>query len=249
MDTRAWWLQSMESRRLWHSWLTKEWQQNNPLSASLVAHVVKNLLTVQETRIWSLGWEDPLEKGMATHSSILAWRIPWTEEPGRLQAMGLQKVGHNCMADMLNPLSWGWSHVHAGCPAASLASSSKMPVETTLQSWQPKLSAYTATPPPVESHWPSVWIRIQLYLICWNISRDLAVRSNVFHSQCVGRIPKLIPFVQWTLPVFFHAMKVVTSLWMEWRLSALVWLEGVLWNLYWCFLCIASKLFSWRDVY
>ena len=49
----------------------------------------------QDTRVWSLGWEDPLEKGMATHSSILAWRIPWTEKPGGLQSMGLQRVGHD----------------------------------------------------------------------------------------------------------------------------------------------------------
>ena len=49
---------------------------------------------MQETQVWSLGQEDPLEKGMATHSSILDWRIPWTEVPGRLQSMGLQKVGH-----------------------------------------------------------------------------------------------------------------------------------------------------------
>ena len=49
----------------------------------------------QETRVQSLGWEDPLEEGMATHSSILAWRIPWTEEPGGLQSMGLQRVGHD----------------------------------------------------------------------------------------------------------------------------------------------------------
>jgi len=52
--------------------------------ASLVAQMVKNLPAMQETRVQSLGGEDPLEKGMATHSSILAWRIPWTEEPGRL---------------------------------------------------------------------------------------------------------------------------------------------------------------------
>ena len=50
---------------------------------------------MQETQVQSLGQEDPLEKGMATHSSTLAWRIPWTEEPGRLQFMGLQRVGHN----------------------------------------------------------------------------------------------------------------------------------------------------------
>ena len=51
--------------------------------------MVKNLPTMQETLVRSLGWEDPLEKGMATHFSIIAWRIPWTEEPGRLQFMGL----------------------------------------------------------------------------------------------------------------------------------------------------------------
>ena len=50
---------------------------------------------MRETWVWSLGWEDPLEKGMATHSSILAWRIPWTEGPGRLQSMGSQSVRHN----------------------------------------------------------------------------------------------------------------------------------------------------------
>ena len=48
-----------------------------------------------ETWVQSLGWEDPLEKEMATHSSIIAWKIPWTEERGRLQSMGLQRVGHN----------------------------------------------------------------------------------------------------------------------------------------------------------
>ena len=58
--------------------------------ASLVAQSVKNLPAVQETRVLSLGWEDPLEKEMATHSSILAWKISWTEKPGGLQSMGSQ---------------------------------------------------------------------------------------------------------------------------------------------------------------
>ena len=60
--------------------------------ASLVAQRLKRLPARQETRVQSLGWEDPLEKEMATHSSILARRIPWTEEPGRLQSTGLQRV-------------------------------------------------------------------------------------------------------------------------------------------------------------
>ena len=60
-----------------------------------MAQLVKSLPTMQESQVRSLGWEDPLEEGMATHSSILAWRIPWTEEPSRLQSMGSQRVGHD----------------------------------------------------------------------------------------------------------------------------------------------------------
>ena len=62
---------------------------------SLVAQTVKNLPAMRETYVPSLGQEDTLEKGMAIHSSILAWRIPWTKEPGGLQSMGLQRVGHD----------------------------------------------------------------------------------------------------------------------------------------------------------
>ena len=65
------------------------------LGVSLVAQRAKNLPAKQETWVWSLGWEDPLEKRMATHSSILVWRIPWTEEPGGLQSMGSQRVRYN----------------------------------------------------------------------------------------------------------------------------------------------------------
>ena len=63
--------------------------------ASLVAQMIKNLSAMQETQVWSLGREDPLEKEMATHSSILARRIPWTEKPGGPQSMGLQRIGCN----------------------------------------------------------------------------------------------------------------------------------------------------------
>ena len=62
---------------------------------SLVAQTVKHLPTMWETWVQSLDWEDPLEREMATHSSILAWKIPWMEEPGRLQSTGSQRVGHN----------------------------------------------------------------------------------------------------------------------------------------------------------
>ena len=62
---------------------------------SLVAQTVKSLPTMQETGVQSLGREDPLEKGMATHSSTLAWKMPWMEEAGKLQSMGLQRVGQD----------------------------------------------------------------------------------------------------------------------------------------------------------
>ena len=62
---------------------------------SLVAQMVKNLLAMQETQVQFLGQEDPLEKRMTTHSSILTWRIPWTEEPGGLQSMGSQRVTYD----------------------------------------------------------------------------------------------------------------------------------------------------------
>ena len=62
---------------------------------SLVAQMIKNLPAMRETQVQSLGWEDHLEEGMATYSSILAWRIPWTEETGGLQFMGSQRVGYD----------------------------------------------------------------------------------------------------------------------------------------------------------
>ena len=81
-------------------WNNKDWSSINiktgilkMAGAFLVAQIVKNLPVMQETRVQSLGQEDPLEKKTATPSSILAWRIPWTEEPGRLQSMRLQRIG------------------------------------------------------------------------------------------------------------------------------------------------------------
>ena len=74
--------------------------------ASLVAHMVKNLPTMWETWVRSLGWEDPLEKEMATHSSILAWKIPWTEELGGLLCIGSQRVKHDLSLHTRRP-TWG----------------------------------------------------------------------------------------------------------------------------------------------
>ena len=66
-----------------------------PCWASPMAQMVKNLPVMQKTQVQSLGQEDPQENGMATHSSIPSWRIPWTKKPGGLQSMGSQRVGHN----------------------------------------------------------------------------------------------------------------------------------------------------------
>ena len=75
------------------------------LWASLVAQRLKHLTPMQETWVRSLGWEDPLEKEMATHSSILAWRISWTEEPGRLQSTGSLRIGHGWATSFPVPIS------------------------------------------------------------------------------------------------------------------------------------------------
>ena len=86
-----------ESPGLCSPWGRKESDTTKRLSLtrSQLAQMVKNLPAMQETQVQSLGWEDPLEKSMATPSSILAWSIPWTEEPGRLQSVGLQRVKHD----------------------------------------------------------------------------------------------------------------------------------------------------------
>ena len=76
------------------------------IKVSPMAQQVKNPPVMQETWVWSLGWEDPLEKEMAPHSSTLAWKIPWTEEPGRLQSTGLQRVG----LDWATSLSLFWCY-------------------------------------------------------------------------------------------------------------------------------------------
>ena len=89
------------------------------LWAFLVAHMVKNLPVMQETWVQSLGQEDALEQGMATHSSILAWRIPWTEEPGRLQSWGQQR-GTTERLNTFTFISFNWSTCPS-CPSLNLA--------------------------------------------------------------------------------------------------------------------------------
>ena len=115
VSSGSWWwtgkpgvLQSMGSQRVGHDWVTElNWLYSigkcshyfpitlNTEESYLVAQLVKSLAAMWETQVQSLGREDPLEKEMATHSSILAWRIPWTEEPGGLWFLGFQRVGHD----------------------------------------------------------------------------------------------------------------------------------------------------------
>ena len=80
--------------------------ENRPALISLVVQTVKNLPAVWETWVQSLGQGDPLEKGMATHSSVLVWRIPWTEKPGGLQSMGSQRVRHDWVTNTLALPDW-----------------------------------------------------------------------------------------------------------------------------------------------
>ena len=93
---------SLDGESKGNSWDKKAicWVPSLHQGASLLAKMVKNLPAMQEAQIWSLGWEDPLEKGMATHSSILAWRIPWMEEPGGLQSTGSLRVGHDWLTNI-----------------------------------------------------------------------------------------------------------------------------------------------------
>ena len=110
-----------EFHGLFSPWGCKESDTTEQLSfnfilsswASLVAQMVKNLPSMQEIQVQSLGWENHLEKEMSTHSNILAWRIPWTEEPGGLQAMGSQWVGHNTTERLiLSFILSQWTNIH-----------------------------------------------------------------------------------------------------------------------------------------
>ena len=84
-----------QTKKTLQSFLRSQHNMTNPHVISLVAQMVKRLPTMQEIQVHSLGWEDLLEKEMATHSSTLAWKVPWTEEPGGLQSMGSQRVGYD----------------------------------------------------------------------------------------------------------------------------------------------------------
>ena len=89
------WLESLEQNDWWWTLNIFKYRTKAKTQVSLVAQTVKSLPATQETQVWSLDGEDPLEKGIITHYSILAWKIPWTEETGRVQFMGSQRVRHD----------------------------------------------------------------------------------------------------------------------------------------------------------
>ena len=109
MDRRAWWatVHGVTNNRIRPS----DWHFHLKFWASLVAQMVKNPPTMGETGVQSRGWEDPLEKGTAIHSSILTWRIPWTEKPGRLQSLGSKRDRHNWVTFTFRPLKFNtWKY-------------------------------------------------------------------------------------------------------------------------------------------
>ena len=96
-------------------WKGKLYRCNWLGSSLIVTQMVKNLRAMQETWVQSLDWDDSLEKGMATHSSILAWRIPWTEESGRLQSIGLPRLlFYRWQAQYENPAAWNHCDIFPG---------------------------------------------------------------------------------------------------------------------------------------
>ena len=119
----------------------------------------KNPPAMQKTQVRSLGRQDPLEKGMAAHSSILAWRIPWTEEPGRLQCLGLQRVGHNWVTNTFNTFTSQW----------------RRPVS----SWIYKREEVGARDKYIESHPSTCWVKV--------ITENTQVLGPRWH-QCWERI-------------------------------------------------------------
>ena len=138
-----------------------------------VAQMVKNLLAIWKPQVWPLGQEDPLEKGMATHSSILAWRIPRTEEPGRIQSMGSQRVGHNWAANTFTfPTTSGLS----GCP--SFLGQGLSRTSTTLKS---QLFCYSNY--PVLNLQNSFW-RIPLFW-CFQCFRHLGKWSSAVYCLLI----------------------------------------------------------------
>ena len=191
--------------------------------ASPVAQTVKNLPIMQETQVWFLGQEDLLEKGMATHSSILAWRIPWKEEPGGLLSMRSQRVGH----DLVTELNWTdvYTHPHkyilrelqfygvSSLPFLLVSKLKKCPGNSTalimklfLGSWHECQAKGTTVKEPVPSHLSG--LGESLGCLCHRHSsftrQGQPSRSGTFHGTNAKWLRKRRPFSSagaWTCAV------------------------------------------------
>ena len=153
------------------------------IRASLVAHMVKRLSTTQETWVWSLGWEDPLEKEMAIHSSTIAWKIPWTEEPGRLQSMGSQRVGHDWAISLslfCHTLAWiGHRYTYAPSLLNPLPAPTPSPPSRLSQS--PSLSSPSHA---ANSHWLSVLHMVMYTFPCYSLKSSLPLHPPPGPQVC-----------------------------------------------------------------
>ena len=183
-------------------WFPFRWTNYCPIiqkRTSLVTQTVKRLPTMWETWVQSLGWEDLLEKEMANYSSILAWKIPWMEEPGRLQSMGLQRVGHDWANSLIHSYRRGnW----VPCLAWECVTSTKWN-----WTWTQLLSLLVLTfsflvPPP--QHLLHLELETKLIKICDEISRKYsddekeALTNYITQSPSwYGKIPLPSPFLKW----------------------------------------------------
>ena len=114
------------------------WDCNSSVTAwvdSLMAQTVKCLSTLRETRVRALGWEDPLEKEMAIHSRTVAWKILWTEEPGRLQSMGSQRVGHDWVASLSLGSTSNFSSLAVSTTSAVISSTGILNPSVIYEDW------------------------------------------------------------------------------------------------------------------
>ena len=170
----------------WTSHLEPSCHTVRKVRASLTAQPVKNLSAMQETQVWSLGQEDPLEKEMTTHASILVWKIPWTEEPGGLLSKGLQRVRRD----------WATKHT-----------SMRKMQQPVRESTGKEQSPYAPTwwPAPVPIKWDYFWPSNHLSSLANTSWSSITIRSthrNVRNHKCF-KIPNLGVVCYLAIAVFF----------------------------------------------
>ena len=140
---------------------------------------VKNFPAVQETKVWPLGQEDPLLKGMATHSSVLIWKIPWTEEPGTLQSLGSQRVGHDWVTN---------THTHTPFGQSCMGV-----LATSTTSWNPINTAWLQAQSRLEGcsirvHWKSLSLPLGAKETSTSDAQDIEARL-IRRARCQGPVP------------------------------------------------------------